>query len=230
MEHHNTTQDSIQNSGQNPETYQHSTPPVKPAKKENFFAEIVRFTLIALVIVVPVRLFIAQPFIVSGASMEPTFSSGEYLIVDQITYRLEEPERGDIIVFRFPRDPSKFFIKRIIAIPGDTIEIEQDKITIKNADNLEGIVLDEPYVVAMEPSATLTEVLGEHEYFVMGDNRNASSDSRIWGVLRDNLIVGRAILRLLPITEVDILPGKFESNVPTPFKLNLEDLNIEEQK
>lgn len=228
MQHPDTTQETTHSSDPNPETYQHSTPPQKPEKKENFFAEIVRFTLIALVIVVPIRLFIAQPFIVSGASMEPTFSTGQYLIVDQVTYRLEDPERGDVIVFRYPRDPSKFFIKRIIAIPGDTIEIQRNEITIKNKDNPEGVLLDEPYVLAMEPDTVLTETLGEHEYFVMGDNRNASSDSRIWGVLRDNLIVGRALLRLLPITEADILPGKFESSVP--FSLDLEDIGVEEKE
>ena len=173
--------------------------------------EIVRFSLFALLIVLPVRLFIAQPFIVSGASMEHTFSTGEYLIVDQITYRFEEPKRGDVIIFRYPKDPSKFFIKRIIGIPGDSITIEGSTVTLENAEHPEGIVLDEdPYILDMKPSTTLTENLEEGEYFVMGDNRNASSDSRAWGVLQREKIIGRAFLRLFPLTEIGVFPGKYD--------------------
>jgi len=193
-----------------------SVPPV-PAKKEiGFFAEITRFTLIALFIVIPIRIFIAQPFIVQGASMDPTFETGQYLIVDQLTYRFEDIERGDVIVFKYPKDPSKFFIKRVIGVPGDTLTIDRDVVTIKNEAYPDGFTLEEPYVQAMRPDTVLTETLGEHEYFVMGDNRNASSDSRIWGVLRDDLIVGRAFVRLLPVTEIGILPGKFSQPATLP--------------
>ncbi len=191
-----------------------SSTPEKPKKQEGFFSEIVRFTLVALVIVIPIRMFIAQPFIVQGASMEPTFETGQYLIVDQVTYRFEEPARGDVIVFKYPKDPSKFFIKRVIGIPGDTVKIDRDTVTIANEANPEGFELDEPYVLEMRPDTVMTETLGTHEYFVMGDNRNASSDSRVWGVLRDDLIVGRAIVRLLPATEIGILPGKFDQSTP----------------
>jgi len=183
--------------------------PHKEPKKENFFLEIVRFTIVALIIVVPIRMYIAQPFIVQGASMEPTFETGEYLIVDQVTYRFEEPKRGDVIVFKYPKDQTKFFIKRIIGIPGDTVTIDKNTVTITNAEHPQGFTLDETYISEMRPDTVLEEVLGEHEYFVMGDNRNASSDSRVWGKLQDDLIVGRAIVRLLPVTHVDILPGKF---------------------
>lgn len=187
-----------------------STPPVATQKKEeNFFSEILRFTLIALFIVIPIRIFIAQPFIVQGSSMDTTFATDQYLIVDQLTYRFEPVERGDVIVFRYPRDPSKFFIKRVIAIPGDTLTIDRDTVTIKNDEHPEGVVLDEPYVHEMRPDTVLTEKLGPHEYFVMGDNRNASSDSRMWGVLRDDLIIGRAFIRLLPLSKIGVLPGKF---------------------
>jgi signal peptidase I len=186
---------------------QNTTP---PEKKENLIAEIIRFSLFALIIVLPIRLFIAQPFIVSGASMETTFSTGQYLIIDQLTYHLEEPMRGDVIVFRYPKDPSKFFIKRVIGIPGDTVKIDGGTVTITNTEHPEGILLEETsYVHSMKPSTTITETLGEEEYFVMGDNRDASSDSRVWGVLQRDKIVGRAFLRLFPFTKVDVLPGKF---------------------
>ncbi len=192
------------------------TPVASPKKEVGFFAEITRFTLVALFIVIPIRIFIAQPFIVQGASMDPTFATGQYLIVDQLTYRFEDVERGDVIVFKYPKDPSKFFIKRVIGIPGDTLTIERDTVYIKNKENPEGFKLEEPYVQAMRPDTILTETLGEHEYFVMGDNRNASSDSRIWGVLRDDLIVGRAFVRLLPVTEMGVLPGKFSQPAVVP--------------
>lgn len=185
-----------------------SAPQKEPKKQESFFLEIVRFTVVALIVVIPIRMYIAQPFIVQGASMEPTFETGEYLIVDQVTYRFENPSRGDVVVFRYPKDPSKFFIKRIIGTPGDTVQIDRDTVTIINEEHPEGFTLEEPYVNQMRPDTVLTEVLGEHEYFVMGDNRNASSDSRVWGALPDDMIVGRAVVRLLPFTEVGLFPGK----------------------
>ncbi|HMO77731.1 MAG TPA: signal peptidase I [Candidatus Paceibacterota bacterium] len=179
----------------------------EPSKPENSFIEIIRFSLIAILIVVPIRMFIAQPFIVSGASMNETFHNGEYLIVDQVSYRLHSPERGDVVIFRYPRDPSKFFIKRIIAIPGDTITIVDSTVTVTNSSNPEGIILDEPYIKSMRPGAMITEELGEREYFVMGDNRDESSDSRVWGVLQEERIIGKAFLRLFPPQAIDYLPG-----------------------
>lgn len=170
-------------------------------------AELVQFALIALLIVIPIRYFIAQPFIVSGASMENTFHTGEYLIIDQVSYRFEEPARGDIVVFHYPKDPSKFFIKRIIGTPGDIIDIQGSIVTITHKDGASE-VLDEPYVKSMAENTSLTESLGEREYFVMGDNRDASSDSRVWGVLNKEKIVGRAFLRLFPFSKVDVFPGE----------------------
>lgn len=176
-------------------------------REEHPLTEIVRFSIIAILIVIPIRMFIAQPFIVSGASMDDTFHSGEYLIVDQVSYQFNEPVRGDVIVFRYPRDPSKFFIKRIIGIPGDTITIENAEVTISNEENPDGFTLDEAYVQSMTPDKPLTETLGEREYFVMGDNRDHSSDSRSWGVLQEDRIVGRALVRLFPPNEFGYMPG-----------------------
>lgn len=180
-------------------------------KKENMISEIVRFSLVALIIVLPIRLFIAQPFIVSGESMETTFSTGQYLIVDQLSYHFEEPQRGDVIVFRYPKDPSKFFIKRVIGVPGDTVEvIAGQQVKITNTTHPEGVTLDEYYIQDMKPGASVTEKLGENEFFVMGDNRNKSSDSRAWGVLQRDKIIGRAFLRLFPFTNVGVLPGQID--------------------
>ena len=139
--------------------------------------------------------------------MQETFQSGEYLIVDQVTYHLSKPKRGEVVVFRYPRDPSKFFIKRIIGVPGDTVTIEQSKVTISNDEFPEGIILDENYINEMSPTGNFAETLGDREYFVMGDNRDHSSDSRSWGVLQEERIVGRAFMRLFPPSVIDYLPG-----------------------
>lgn len=176
-------------------------------KQPHPLTEIIQFALIALIIVIPVRMFVAQPFIVSGASMENTFHTGEYLIVDQVSYRLHEPEPGDVIVFRYPRNPSTFFIKRIIGTPGDTISIDGNVVTITNEEHPNGYILDEPYIADMAPNTFLTEELGDREYFVMGDNRDKSSDSRTWGILQRENIIGEAFLRLFPFNEVGLTPG-----------------------
>lgn len=177
-------------------------------KKKNSLWELVRVILLAVVIVLPIRLFIAQPFIVSGTSMVPTFHDSEYLIVDEISYRVEDPKRGDVIVFRFPHNPSVFYIKRVIGLPGETVEIEKGVVTIKNEENPDGIKIDEPYVSAIvDDGRDMTVTLKETEYFVLGDNRPASSDSRSWGPLDEKYIIGRTLVRVLPIKEFGIFPG-----------------------
>ncbi|OGG47614.1 signal peptidase I [Candidatus Kaiserbacteria bacterium RIFCSPHIGHO2_01_FULL_49_13] len=184
-------------------------PPVeKTEPKENFFREILRFSIIALLIVLPVRVFIAQPFIVSGASMEPTFENGEYLIIDELSYRFEPPKRGEVVIFRYPKDPSKFFIKRIIGLPDETVELRGSKVIIHNQELPGGFTIEEPYLPTnVKREDYLTTTLRDNEYFVLGDNRGASSDSRIWGTLPAENITGRAIVRLLPITRISVFPG-----------------------
>jgi len=185
-------------------------------KKENVrkqmknFWDLIRFAAIALAIVIPIRLWIAQPFVVSGESMFPTFNDKEYLIVDEISYILGEPERGDVVIFRYPNDTSRFFIKRIIALPNEKIIMKNGVVTIFNDENPDGFVLDEPYIKE-EWSTNLNETMGSDEYFVMGDNRNRSSDSRMWGNLSRKFMVGRAYLRLIPIKNLSYLPGSIES-------------------
>ncbi len=189
-----------------------------PQKTENPFIEIIRFSVIALLIVIPIRMFVAQPFIVSGASMEQTFHTGEYLIVDQVSYQINEPVRGDVIIFRYPKDPSKYFIKRVIGLPGDTVVIEGSKVTIKDETHPEGFILKEPYIKSMSPDNLLTEKLGPREYFVMGDNRDQSSDSRSWGVLQEERIIGKAFLRLYPPSTLGMLPGDYKQTVTSDSK------------
>lgn len=171
--------------------------------------DLVKFMALAVLIVLPIRTYIAQPFIVSGNSMVPTFQDKEYLIVDEISYNLGNIKRGDVVIFKYPNNPSRYFIKRIIGLPNETIKIENGKVTIINKDNPEGFLLDEPYI--NEPFSTSdTKTAGADEYFVMGDNRNASSDSRVWGFVPKKLLIGRAYLRLLPFNTLDYLPGYYK--------------------
>ena len=173
--------------------------------KMQAFWELVRFALIALVIVIPIRVFVAEPFIVSGTSMVPTFKSGDYLIVDKISYELGSPHRGDVVVFRYPKNPSQFFIKRIIGLPGETVDVKSDtnQVTITNKENPNGFPLDESFVQNLG-GIDGHIVLGNNEYYVMGDNRIASSDSRYWGPVDKSLLIGKPFFRLLNVTDFDI--------------------------
>lgn len=177
---------------------------------ERPFLELVQFAILAILIVVPIRMFVAQPFIVSGASMDDTFQNGQYLIVDQLTYHFEDPARGDVVIFRYPKEPAKFFIKRVIGVPGDTVTIEGNAVFIENEANPDGVRLQEPYITDMSDTGNYSETLGEEEYFVMGDNRDFSSDSRVWGILPEDNIIGRAYLRLFPLSQADTLPGAYD--------------------
>lgn len=179
-----------------------------PEQKSTFMRDLLEFLVIAVLIVIPVRLFIAQPYIVSGASMDPTLKNGQYLIVDQLNYRFNEPERGDVIVFRYPAIPTTFFLKRIVGLPQETVIIEDNVVRIVNDANPEGRILDETYLVADDNGRDLTMKLLDNEYFVMGDNRPHSSDSRSWGPLQKDLIIGRVFIRLLPVRTIDLLPGE----------------------
>ena len=177
--------------------------------KGQLFWELVRFALIALIIVVPIRVFVAEPFIVSGSSMIPTFENGDYLIVDKISYELGNLKRDDVVIFRYPGDTTKFFIKRIIGLPNEIVDIKGNDVTITNTEHPKGFKLDQLFV--KNPANNDTHfVLKNDEYFVMGDNRSGSSDSRSWGAVKRNLLVGKAFLRLLPVSKIDILPGNYK--------------------
>ncbi len=162
----------------------------------DFFKEILQTVILALLIILPIRYFIFQPFIVKGQSMEANFEDGNYLIIDEITYRIRDPKRGEVIVFKNPMNGHQRFIKRIIGLPGETVEISDGKIFISNGEKK---ILNEPY---LNPSFTAGDIqltLGKDEYFVLGDNRQFSLDSRRFGPIKKKEIVGRVFLRLWPI-------------------------------
>jgi signal peptidase I len=184
---------------------------VKTIKKQSewSFKEFISFIILTLVIVLPIRIFIAQPFIVSGESMDPTFATGQYLIVDQLTYRLDDPVRGDVIVFRLPQDPSRFLIKRLMGLPGETVKIVGTQVSVKEVGSDEFRNLSENYITHPK-EANLEETLGEGEYFVLGDNRANSLDSRFFGTIDEKFLVGRALVRLFPFNKIDWKPGKFK--------------------
>lgn len=167
------------------------------------------FTLafLVIVVVIPIRIFIVSPFVVEGASMHPTFENLDYLIVDEILYAFRSPERGDVVVFRYPTNPSIFYIKRVIGLPGETVSIERGVVTITTVDGTD-MTLAEPYAINEDATYTDKVTLNPDEYFVMGDNRPNSSDSRVWGPLPRRDIIGRVDLRLLPVSEAGFFPGK----------------------
>jgi signal peptidase I len=166
------------------------------------------FTLALLIflVVIPIRAFVISPFVVDGDSMYPTFKNLEYLIVDEFIYGFKNPSRGDVIVFRYPNNPSIFYIKRIIGLPGEVISISRGVVSISTVTG-DKIALDEPYIVNEDATYTKNVSLNQGEYFVMGDNRPNSSDSRIWGPLPEKDIIGRVDLRLLPISKLSFFPG-----------------------
>lgn len=180
----------------------------KTSTKLDILKEFLWFGFLTFVIVVPIRVFIAQPFVVNGSSMEPTFIDGDYLIVDQLSYNFNEPNRGDVIIFKFPENPSKFFIKRIIALPNETIEINDNKVFVTDASG-NSLELDQSYI-KYQAHDQIKVTVGADEYFVMGDNRAESYDSRRWGTLDKKFIMGKALFRLLPFNKIDYLPGSLE--------------------
>ncbi len=189
--------------------------PNNPPAKPSFWASLwewVKVIAIALIISLPIRFFIAEPFVVNGASMDPTFATGQFLIVDRLSYRFESPKRGDVIVFRYPNQPSTYYIKRIIGLPGETVSIKNGNISISAKNSTTTVAIDEPYIDSSHRSFDdLIAPLNDSQYFVMGDNRRESSDSRAWGPLPKEMIIGRPAVRLLPLTKLSIYPGEHNS-------------------
>ena len=173
-----------------------------------FVWETIKVVVISLAIILPIRYYLVQPFFVKGASMESSFEDGDYLLVDEISYRFSEPLRGDVIIFRYPEDRSQFFIKRIIGLPSETVEIKSNKVIIYNTKNTNGLTLSESYLdTNQETLGNMLLRLDDNEYFVLGDNRLQSSDSRRWGPVNRTLITGKAFLRAWPFTKFDKIEG-----------------------
>ena len=167
-----------------------------------FVWETIKVVVISLAIILPIRYYLVQPFFVKGASMESNFEDGDYLLVDEISYRFSEPARGDVIIFRYPGDRSQFYIKRIIGLPDETIETKDNEVIIYNTDNPDGFVLSENYLdLDQKTLGNMLMRLDDNEYFVLGDNRLHSSDSRRWGPVNKTLITGKAFLRAWPFNK-----------------------------
>lgn len=171
----------------------------------SFIFEIIKTVVISLAIILPIRYFVIQPFYVKGASMEPNFYDKDYLIINEFVYKFKEPQRGDIVVFKNPRNTKEFFIKRIIGLPGERIKVYNNSIYVYNDENPQGIKVDEIYLP--EDQATKGndyEELGDNNYYVLGDNRNRSLDSRFFGAVNDDLIVGKVWLRGWPLDRMSL--------------------------
>lgn len=184
-----------------------------PNSGKGLLKDLFTLALLIVLVVIPIRLFIVSPFVVDGESMHPTFANLNYLIVDEIVYAFTSPARGDVVVFRYPVDPSIYYIKRIIGLPGETISINRGAVTVTKTDGTK-LTLAEPYVVDEDATYSKSVTLRAHEYFVLGDNRPNSSDSRVWGPLPEKDIIGRVDLRLLPLSDLEFFPG--DATYPEP--------------
>lgn len=180
----------------------------------SFVWEVVKIIVISLAIIIPVRYFLIKPFYVKGASMEPNFYDHQYLIIDEMTYRIHQPERGDIVVFRYPNDPRQYFIKRVIGLPGETIKIVNGQIIVINTEHPSGEVLEESYLSpTLTTNGIIDVTLAQDEYYLLGDNRAASLDSRFFGPVNRSYIVGRTLWRGWPIEKVGFVLGSHQYNL-----------------
>lgn len=159
--------------------------------------EVVKVVLISLAIILPIRLFLVQPFYVEGASMEPNFYDKEYLIIDEISYRFNEPQRGEVVIFKNPKNTKVYFIKRIIGLPGETVEIVDGKVKINGQE------INEPYIEYVSTQSHEAVTLANDEYYLMGDNRANSYDSRTIGPVNEKYMIGRVWFRGWPMNRIN---------------------------
>lgn len=182
------------------------------------FFEMVKVIALAIVIIIPIRVFLFQPFFVQGASMEPNFEDGEYLIINEFGYKhteipgvgtveqFRDLDRQDVVVFRYPKNPEQYYIKRVIALPGESVAIKDGIVYIFNEVHHQGYALDESaYLAKNVKTSDMTKItLDEDEYFVMGDNRAFSYDSRAFGPIHRKDLIGRVLLRAWPVSRASL--------------------------
>jgi signal peptidase I len=205
--------------------YSHMNDPVmqhdvSPENSKGSDRSIILYTVLAIAIALVVRVFVAAPYLVSGPSMEPTFHNFDYLIVQKLSACMPftqndcidfgNPSRGDIVIFKLPQNPNETLIKRVVGVPGDTVSLSGNAVTVSNAAHPDGVTLAEPYLSPADlGGATGMQVtLGSGQYFVLGDNRVVSYDSRLWGVLPRQDIIGVVLLRLYPFNQIAFAPGE----------------------
>lgn len=174
----------------------------KVYKASSFFFELSKGIIIFIIVVTLIHFFIATVFKVEGASMQPNFKQDEYMLINELSYLTSNPQRGDVVVLRFPGDPDKTkYIKRIIGLPNEKVTIKDTKVYINDKE------LTEVYLAPGTPTLPSMEtILGPDEYFVMGDNRQNSSDSRIWGPAPKKFLIGKAIFYLFPLSVWGYIP------------------------
>ena len=172
----------------------------------SFIFDVFKIVILALAIVIPIRYFLFQPFLVSGSSMEPNFHNGDYLIVNEIAPRLHPLRRGEVIVFNYPLDPSKKFIKRVIGLPGETLTVKNHYVEVKMISGETKILKENAYLSILPTLKDFSVSLGPNQYFVMGDNRRFSYDSRSWGPVPRKNIIGQVWIRLWPLSKIGLIP------------------------
>lgn len=175
-------------------------------------ADLVETIIVAVGIFTVVYIFLVQPHQVKGISMLPNFRDSEYILTDKISYRFSPPQRGDVIIFKAPKNYSEDYIKRIIALPGEKIKLDNGELFVYNKQHPDGVQLKEPYEITAPTSpgpflkdGNIVQV-PDNQYFVMGDNRIRSFDSREWGMVPKENIIGRAWLRYWPLTRAGFIP------------------------
>lgn len=183
-----------------------STPEEKKTASAGTWKEFIRFVFIVAIIVIPVRFFVAQPFVVSGASMEPSYETGDYLIIDELTYRFRPPSRGEVVVVRSPIE-KRYLIKRVIGLPGETVTLSGERVLIERPGEEDPTPVSETYLTFRSNERGRSVELSAGEYFLMGDNRPSSLDSRFWGPLPRDHIVGRVLIRLWPLRALGVFPA-----------------------
>lgn len=188
-----------------------------------FFMEIMETVVFIGSLFIVIYLFIAQPNQVKGQSMVPTFDDGNYIFTSKVTYKMRTPNRGDVVVFHSPRNPEIEYIKRIIGLPGDTVLIQNEQVSVN------GRVLDEPYISAattLMPSGYAQEgipiVVPDGYLWVMGDNRPRSSDSREFGPITYSSVIGQVFYRYFPANRI----GKIGNPFPEDFRVEGERTDV----